>query len=135
MPAPRWLARFNKRVTNRVLGHLVPHLPGFGLVVHRGRKSGREYRTPVNAFRRGDSYTFALTYGPRTEWVQNVLAAGGCSLEMRGRTVRLTSPRLFHDVQRRAMPPPVRVVLGLGHVDDFLTLDRERRTDRASPES
>ena len=132
MPAPRWLARFNKRATNRVLGRLVPYLPSFAFVVHRGRKSGREYRTPVNAFRRGDSYTFALTYGPETEWVKNILAAGGCSLKLRGRTVRLTNPHLFHDVQRRAMPRPVRLILGLGHIDDFLSLDLERRSDWSS---
>jgi deazaflavin-dependent oxidoreductase (nitroreductase family) len=122
MPAPRWLARFNRRVTNRFLGRMATRLPGFGVVVHEGRKSGRQYRTPVNVFRRGDGYVIALTYGPGAEWVRNVLASGGCALETRGRTVRLTRPRLFHDEQRRAVPAAVRMVLGLAQVSHFLEL-------------
>ena len=38
MPAPRWLARFNLVVTNRLLGPLARHLPGMGVVLHIGRK-------------------------------------------------------------------------------------------------
>ena len=122
MPAPRWLARVNRRVTNRLLGPLAPYLPGFGVVVHTGRKTHRRYRTPVNVFRRADGYVIALTYGPDAEWVRNVLAGGGCTLETRGRTLRLTRPRLFHDEWRRSVPAPVRLILGLGNVSDFLEL-------------
>jgi deazaflavin-dependent oxidoreductase (nitroreductase family) len=122
MPAGRRLARFNRLVTNRILGLLAPYVPGMGMVVHRGRKTQRQYRTPVLVFRRGDSFIIALTYGPETDWVRNVVAAGGCKLETRGRTVKLTSPRLFHDEQRRLMPPIVRQMLAVGHVYDFLEL-------------
>ena len=122
MPAPRWLARFNRRGTNRVLGPLAPHLPGFGVVVHRGRRSGKTYRTPVNVFPRPGGCVVALTYGPESEWVKNVLAAGGCEIELRGRTFRFSHPRLLHDRDRRATPRPVRLVLGLLHVEDFLDL-------------
>jgi deazaflavin-dependent oxidoreductase (nitroreductase family) len=122
MPAPRWLARFNRGVTNRVLGRLAPRLPGFGVVLHTGRKSRRRYRTPVNVFPRAGGYVIALTYGPEAEWVRNVLAAGGCALETRGRTWRLTEPRLVHDEQRRSVPAPVRLVLGMLGVADFLEL-------------
>ena len=48
---------------------------------------------------------FALTYGPDGDWVKNVLAAGGCELDTRGRTVRLVSPRLDHDENRLASVP------------------------------
>ena len=125
MPAPRWLARANRRVTNPVLGPLLTKLLGFGVLVHTGRRTGRQYRTPVNLFAHGDGYVVALTYGPETEWVRNVLASGGCLVEQRGRTLRLTQPRLFHDEDRRAVPAPVRVVLGLIRVNDFLELKRD----------
>lgn len=95
MPLPRWLARANRRVTNRILGPLAANLPGFGIVVHTGRKTGRTYRTPVLAFRRDSRYTVALTYGAGSDWVQNVLARGGCTLESRGRATRLTTPRVY----------------------------------------
>jgi deazaflavin-dependent oxidoreductase (nitroreductase family) len=127
MPLPRSVARMNRRVTNRLLGGLATHLPGFGVLIHTGRTSRRQYRTPVNIFRRGDRYIIALTYGPNADWVRNVLAEGGCTLETRGRTLRLSSPRLFRDERRYAVPAPVRLVLGLVNVSDFLelTLDRE----------
>ncbi|HMA37864.1 MAG TPA: nitroreductase family deazaflavin-dependent oxidoreductase [Chloroflexia bacterium] len=124
MPLPRSVARFNRQVTNRLLGRLAPYLPGFGVVLHTGRKSRRSYRTPVNVFRRGNGYVIALTYGPEADWVRNVLASGGCKLKTRGRTNRLTRPHLFHDEARRTMPAHVRLVLGLAHVYDFLQLEK-----------
>ncbi|HEX2037502.1 MAG TPA: nitroreductase family deazaflavin-dependent oxidoreductase [Chloroflexota bacterium] len=122
MAAPRWLAKVNRRVTNRILGPLATTLPGFGIVEHTGRKSGHRYRTPVNVFSRPGGFVIALTYGPRSEWVQNVLASGGCTLETRAGTWHLTQPRLFHDQRRRAVPPLVRIPLTLLDVADFLDL-------------
>jgi deazaflavin-dependent oxidoreductase (nitroreductase family) len=129
MPAPRWVARLNKCLTNRILGPLAPYLPGFGVVVHTGRKSHRQYRTPVNVFRRPDGYVIALTYGPESDWVHNVLASGKATVETRGRRVELIEPRLVHDEHRRLVPAPVRLVLGVGHVSDFLVL---KQTDARS---
>ena len=128
MPLPRSLARINRRVTNRVTRSFAGHLPGFAIIVHRGRVTGRQYRTPVNAFRRPDGgYLVALTYGPDTEWVRNVVRHGGCTLEVRGRRVELTSPRIVRDPARRAVPAPVGAVLSLIGVDSFLELDRRHR--------
>lgn len=123
MPAPRWLARANRRVTNQLLGPLVARLPGFAIVEHVGRRSGRVYRTPVNVFRHDGYVVIALTYGCESAWARNVLAAGGCALTMRGRTRRLTRPRLVHDETRRLVPAPVRVPLRLLQVSDVLVLD------------
>src|SRR6266508_1110713 len=86
MPLPQGLGRFNRLVTNPVTRTFAGRVPGFAIVVHRGRTSGRRYRTPVNAFARPDGgYTLALTYGPDAQWVRNVLAQGGCTLEATGR--------------------------------------------------
>jgi deazaflavin-dependent oxidoreductase (nitroreductase family) len=126
MVLPKRLARFNRVATNRVARPVAGWLPGFGVVVHRGRRSGRQYRTPINIFRTSDGYVAALTYGI-TDWVRNVLAAGGCELETRGRRVALADPRLVHDPTRRDMPPVVRQVVGMIGVTDFLHL-------RAAPE-
>ena len=122
MPLPRALARLNRAGLNRVSVHLAPRLPGFGVIVHRGRRSGRAYRTPVNVFARPGGYTIALTYGPGSDWVRNVLAAGGCELVTGGRPVRLTSPRVYHDESRRGIRPAERQVLRLLGVSDFLSL-------------
>lgn len=122
MPAPRWLARFNLHVTNRLLSPVAARLPGMGVVVHTGRKTHRQYRTPVLIFRDGERVNIALTYGRESQWVRNVLAQGGCDLQTQGRTLRLSRPRLFHDEDRRAMPALVRLILRVLNVPDFLEL-------------
>ena len=124
MALPPWLARFNVAFTNRLMLPIAGVLPWFGIVEHVGRRSGRRYRTPVNVFRRGDRYLFALTYGPQSEWVHNVLAGGGCTLVSRGRRFALMEPRRFRDRRRRDMPWIVRIGLGVLNVSEFLELRR-----------
>jgi deazaflavin-dependent oxidoreductase (nitroreductase family) len=118
----RRISRFNKRVTNRLTGPLAPRLPGFGLVIHTGRRSGTRYETPVNVFTRDDGFVIALTYGVQSDWVQNVIAAGGCELVTRGRRRRLERPEIVHDERRDLAPPVVRHVLRLIGAADFLRL-------------
>jgi deazaflavin-dependent oxidoreductase (nitroreductase family) len=126
MPLPKTLARFNLVVTNPVLGHAARRLPGFAIVTHRGRRSGRMHRTPVNLFRDGDRYVIALTYGADSQWVRNVLAAGACSVETRRRHIDLVDPEILHDPARALVPAPVRAVLGVVNVSEFMVL-RPRR--------
>jgi len=118
------VARFNKIATNRVTGPFSGKLPGFGTIVHKGRRSGRVYLPPVTVFRVPEGCAVALPYGPDTVWVRNVLAAGGCEVVTMGHEVKLTDPRLEHDEKRAAMPFPVRQFLGVLGVDDFLYLRR-----------
>ncbi|TWP39093.1 nitroreductase family deazaflavin-dependent oxidoreductase [Leekyejoonella antrihumi] len=122
MPVPRGMGRINKVGPNRVTRHLVPVIPGFGLVVHHGRRSGAEYRTPVNVFRTDTGYVIALAYGPETDWVKNVLAEGGCTLLTRGRSVRCAHPEVYVDRKRHHIRPVEKTVLGLLRVDHFLAL-------------
>jgi deazaflavin-dependent oxidoreductase (nitroreductase family) len=122
VPIPKAVARFNKYVTNPVTRRFATWLPGFAVVNHVGRRSGRHYRTPVNVFHEGERYVFALTYGRDTDWVRNVVAAGGCEIEWRRKRVRLVDPQLFRDSQRRAVPVIVRAALTVFRVTDFLSL-------------
>jgi deazaflavin-dependent oxidoreductase (nitroreductase family) len=122
MPLSRGVARFNRRVYNRVTRHIVGWLPGFALLLHIGRRSGRAYRTPVNAFRRGDGYRIALTYGAESDWVRNVMAANGCEIISRRRRVVLTHPRIVSDPSRRWAPPVVRQVLGMIGASQYMQL-------------
>jgi deazaflavin-dependent oxidoreductase (nitroreductase family) len=119
---PRAVARFNSHVTNRVSRQIAGHLPGFAVVTHVGRRSGRTYDTPVNMFRDGERYVFALTYGADSQWVKNVMAAGGCEVRTHSRTVRLCEPRIFADPDHRLVPGPVRVALRILDVNDFLSM-------------
>jgi deazaflavin-dependent oxidoreductase (nitroreductase family) len=124
MPLPKTLARFNRVVTNPIVRQVAGHLPGLAIVTHVGRRSGRTYRTPVNIFHPDDRYVFALTYGADSQWVRNVLAAGGCEVQTRGRWIRLVEPQVVHDPGRALVPPAVRPILGAVNVDDFMVLRR-----------
>ena len=132
MPLPRRLAKFNRVVTNRVLGPFAQYLPGFGVVWHVGRRSGRTYRTPVNLYKRGDGYVIALMYGADSQWVRNVVAAGGADVESRGRRLRLVRPEVVRDPTRSLVPKLVRVPVRLVNVDEFMLLERAD-ADAVSP--
>jgi deazaflavin-dependent oxidoreductase (nitroreductase family) len=118
----RWVAAFNLAVTNRITSRFADRLPGFGILIHVGRKSGRVYRTPVNVFRVPDGFLVALTYGRDSEWVRNVLAAGKCQLETRRVVYQLSAPTIVHDPTRRPFPLLVRMILGIIGANDFMQL-------------
>ena len=124
MPPTRltFLRPVTTRFFNPLSRRFAGRLPWFGILVYRGRRSGRTYRTPINAFRRDGHYIFALTYGSEVQWVRNVLAAGGCTLRTMGRDVTLVEPELFVDAGRRLMPLLVRVILGLINTTEFLRM-------------
>jgi deazaflavin-dependent oxidoreductase (nitroreductase family) len=122
----RWVAAFNLAVTNRITSGFAARLPGFGVLTHVGRKSGRVYRTPVNVFRAPEGFLIALTYGRESEWVRNVLAAGTCQLESRRVQYQLSAPAIVHDPSRRRFPPPVRMILRVIGADDFMQLSISR---------
>ena len=122
MPVPKVVGQWNKVGLNRLTQRVAPWMPGLGVVVHEGRRSGKVYQTPVNVFATADGYVLALTYGTDTDWVKNVLAAGGCELRTRGQVFLLTAPHLFHDEDRRDIRPLERQVLRALGVADFLSL-------------
>jgi len=62
----RWLAKINIIFTNRITGLFAGWLPGFGILTHVGRKSGKVYRTPINVFR---ALGFAILIGGEVNWV------------------------------------------------------------------
>lgn len=124
MPIRRHLARFNRAVANPLIGGIVAATPGFGAVYHRGRRSGSEYRTPVMVFRDGERYVIALLYGTDSDWVRNVLAAGGCDLLTRGRRLPMIRPHVASGSDISAVA--YRVLGALG-ARKFLTLVRDDR--------
>ena len=90
MPYPRWLARINKRAFN-------PAEIRRGdrpVVIHVGRSSGTLYQTPLDAHLTKRGYVLVVRYGPGSDWVRNILAAGTATLRVDGREHRLESPRL-----------------------------------------
>ena len=93
MKLSRGVARFNKRVTNRIQGLYAWLIPPWAIILHRGRRSGRQYRTPVLAFRRGRTLVVALVYGDESDWLRNVRDAGGRVIRA-GRTFGVGPPEV-----------------------------------------
>jgi deazaflavin-dependent oxidoreductase (nitroreductase family) len=118
----RWLAKINITFTNRITSLFAGSLPGFGILTHVGRKSGKVYRTPVNVFRASNRFIIALTYSSQSEWVKNVLAAGGCELKTRGQKYHLSAQNVVRDPTRRRFPIPVRLVLRIVGADEYMEL-------------
>lgn len=140
MAFPAWFARFNKLVTNPILRPVAARAPYFGVVVHRGRVSGRVYRTPVNVFDRDGEFIFALTYGPDRDWVKNVTREGRFTLIHRGKSTELVEPRLLRTEEAPGViPGPARELLRRANVRTFMLArqgrahDSSRRSDDASP--
>ena len=122
MPIPRTVAQFNRVGLNRLTRHIAGWAPGFGLLTHHGRRSGRTYETPVNVFTTATRVRIALTYGADADWVKNVIATDGCQLRTRRREFTLIAPHLVHDPTRSGTRAFERRILGVLHVEDFLDL-------------
>ncbi len=122
MPIPAVVARFNRKVTNPLLRHLVGVGP-FAELEHVGRRSGLVRHTVVWAFRSGTSLSIALTYGPDVDWLKNLEAAGGGRIRIRGRVLDVGPPKRLSPTEGlRRMPWMVRAVLPLIDVGDFIEL-------------
>jgi deazaflavin-dependent oxidoreductase (nitroreductase family) len=104
---PSWLPGLNKRVFNPVVRLWAPWIPPQAVIVHRGRRSGTEYRTPVLAWRSGSTLFVVLFYGERVQWVRNVVAAGGGEVIRRGKRERFANARIVRDGSA-ALPPGAR---------------------------
>jgi deazaflavin-dependent oxidoreductase (nitroreductase family) len=72
-------------------------------VRHVGRRSGKPYVTPVGVRRAGELAVIALTFGNRSDWSQNVRAAGGCAIRMDGVDYVATEPRFLSPDEARPL--------------------------------
>ncbi|MGN6170895.1 MAG: nitroreductase family deazaflavin-dependent oxidoreductase [Solirubrobacteraceae bacterium] len=122
----RRVARFNRAVNNPIQRQYAWLLPPWVIICHRGRRSGRLYRTPVNAYKRGDTLAVVVLYGEESDWVQNVLAGGGHVVRA-GRTYELVNPRLVDPAHADGVSPVAR---GLGQLSGKLVIaELDARTE------
>lgn len=109
MALPRWLARFNRRFINpRQL-----EKRKWPILIHVGRSSGLERRTPLDAAPFDGGFVFLVNYdSTKADWVLNTMHAGGASLLYEGQVHELTNPRIIPQaeaidlVHGTLKPPP-----------------------------
>lgn len=94
MKFPPVVERLQIKYMNPLFLRMARFLPTFAVVKHRGRKSGQQYETVVNAFRNGNVLAIALAHG-KTNWVKNVLAAGEADVHLFRRDVHITNPKVL----------------------------------------
>ena len=110
------------RFFNPLMKWITARLPGFGVVTHVGRTTGKAYRAPVLVIRNQEGYVIALWYGSEAQWVKNVRAAGHCGLRTRGRDYRLADPQLVANGCEHLLPLPLRFGARLLRVRECLTM-------------
>jgi hypothetical protein len=127
MPIPKSVAIFNKYVTNRFVLLFAGWVPPLAIIKHRGRKSGRNYRTPVMAFQKADGFVFALTYGRDVDWVKNLLVAKSGVLKYYGvdNIICSFSFSLYEDV-KYFFPVLFRIFLNFIKIEDCLLAEKQK---------
>jgi deazaflavin-dependent oxidoreductase (nitroreductase family) len=98
------------------------------VLIHTGRSSGRTYRTPLDAHPLRDGYLLIPLYGPRTDWLKNVLVAGAARLWIGGKQLELESPRM---VRKRdiwpLLPTTTKTPPGISEESELLRMDLRQR--------
>ncbi|MDH5421801.1 MAG: nitroreductase family deazaflavin-dependent oxidoreductase [Acidimicrobiia bacterium] len=120
MPMPLWWGQINKRVFN-------PRELKKGdrpVLTHVGRSSRKVYQTPVDAHRVDGGYLFILVYGSKSDWVQNILAAGSATLRINGQETQLTKPRLLNKEEAwTRVDPETKEPPNFLRISEFLQMD------------
>jgi deazaflavin-dependent oxidoreductase (nitroreductase family) len=107
--SPSWLVRSVMRPLTRVLNPLSVKMagrPGFrmaGRIHHEGRRSGIEYVTPIGVRLKDGKILIPLTFGNQSDWVRNVRAAGGATVEVRGHSYQMSAPEFLNWAEARPL--------------------------------
>lgn len=94
------LTRVFNRLSIRIAGTRL--FPLYGIIEHRGRRSGKVFRTPVVVKPTTDGFIVPMPYGERTDWYRNLMAAGGGAIRWNGREYRVTNPEVIHNAATNA---------------------------------
>lgn len=106
----RALARSTAPLSRPLAGRSL--FPLWGVVHHRGRRSGRAYATPVVIRATPDGFVVPMPWGDRTQWFHNLVEAGGGTVRWSGRDHAVMdlgivgldkAASAFHPAQRRIM--------------------------------
>lgn len=123
----RRLRVFVKHFVNPLLRNFTRSARGpFGLLRHVGRRSGKTFETPIWVWRVNDGFVIVLTYGPRTDWLRNLQAAGQGKLLWHKHDYMLQKPVLIdRQTAWPALPLVIRQVLRLGGVRNFVRVSAQ----------
>jgi hypothetical protein len=91
-----WIRYFNRRYFNPWSLCFAGRPNSFwSVLLHSGRRSGKEYITPIVAVRENGSFVIPLPYGLQVDWFKNVMAAGSCELIYHGKMYHASKPEMI----------------------------------------
>ena len=79
------------------------HVSMVAQIHHRGRRSGHIYVTPASARLTPDGFVVPLTFGDRSDWCRNILAAGQCTIRLKAVDYLAFEPVLLVGDEGRAI--------------------------------
>jgi deazaflavin-dependent oxidoreductase (nitroreductase family) len=86
----------NKYLLNPLMVQLAGHKHWYAAAIkHTGRRSGKQYTTPVVAERIADGFVIPLPYGTDVDWLQNVRAAGRATISSQGEDYEVIQPEII----------------------------------------
>lgn len=130
-PVLNRIRRFNRDVGNpRQIRSAGTPGSSASILRHTGRKSNKQYETPVTAAWTADGFLIGLPYGPNTDWLKNVLAGGAATLINQGHSYQCDEPELVPITKALPdFPASERRALRLMGVDECLYLRRASTAD------
>ena len=126
MHIPRFMRHVNRVFTNPLMGPLARLMPPMAVIHHVGRRSKRNYRTPVIAFRGEKRFVIPMTYGRDVDWARNIVNARGCQIEQMGRRFTASNPRVVDfETAEPELPGAVRAAFRIANLPGYVLLDLE----------
>lgn len=114
--------QFNKRWLNPVILTVAGRRGSpYAIILHKGRRSGRMYATPVVTARVPDGFIIPLAYGRSVDWYRNIQAAKEGLLQWQGNTYAVSAPALIDaSSAMRAFPLLWQLSLRLYGINQFV---------------
>lgn len=129
MTFPRQMASLS-RLLNPLVLPLTRHVPPFAVLHHKGRRSGRSYDTPVQAYATPEGWLVGLAYNHNAPFALNLLAARGGEMTRAGRRYQISQPRRVGREALKTLPALAALKMRAVGIDEFLQFDATPLADR-----
>jgi EmrB/QacA subfamily drug resistance transporter/deazaflavin-dependent oxidoreductase (nitroreductase family) len=137
-PRARRIVRFAARFVNPLVLLIAGRrwMPVVGILRHRGRRSGRQYATPIGMRPLDGGFVIPRTFSDNAAWFQNVKAAGEGRITYLGRHYRVVDPKVVdYATAKPAFPRYELLQFRLIGINEYLQLRISEDLDQTRKEN